>query len=126
MILIRISNRTLINVSTGLIATGIPVAYLARKHVKWQRPGNGQKRMAIHQGVFWGSFLISLLLIHRSFRIKTESALTNLFARVGYGGTAGLFPILGFEGGEKLGETLYPHPKPALRRYTPSYLYKAH
>jgi hypothetical protein len=125
MMLNSISNRTLTNLSTGLIATGIPVGYLVRKHVKWQRPGNGQKRMAVHQGVFWGSFLISLLLIHRSFRIKTESALTNLFARVGYGGTAGILPIFGFEGGEKLGEALYPHPKPALRRYTPSYLNKA-
>jgi hypothetical protein len=122
MILNSISSRTLVNVSTGLVATGIPVGYLARKHVKWQRPGNGQKRMAVHQGVFWGTFLISLWLIHRSFRVKSESALTNLFARVGYGGTAGLLPILGFEWGAKLGVAFYPYPKPALRRYTPSYL----
>lgn len=114
--------RNLANVTTGLAAIGVPVGYLVAKHINWERPGNPQKRMMVHQATFWATFLAALYLIHKSFRIRTESTLTSLFAKLGYLATASILPIAGFEGGSVLGRELYPRALPPTRRYLPSYL----
>jgi hypothetical protein len=122
-------NRYYLNLMRGLASISIPVGYLVFKHVSWERASTSKKRMMVHQASFWGTMAAALVLMHKSFYLKPKSAFRGL-KQLAYLGTASLLPILGFEGGAKLGRTFYPYrpqfkPTPATgfqKVYRPTYL----
>lgn len=118
-----------INMIRGVACVSVPVGYLVLKHVSWERATASKKRMIVHQLTFWATMAAALVLMHKSFYVKPKAAFrqVKLYA---YLAAASLLPVLGFEGGGKLGRAIYPHrpkvkPLPAVgfqKVYRPNYL----
>lgn len=115
-----------VNLLSGIACVSVPVGYLVKKHVDWERSPQSKKRMLVHQGTFWGTMTLALVMMHKAFR-RTTPLIEKLALYI----SASVLPILGFEWGGHLGRTLYPYqPKPSappqpMKRYVPSYLVSA-
>jgi hypothetical protein len=126
MVISMAKPRTIIAAS----AMALPVAYIVKKHVEWEKSPNAKRRMLIHQLTFWSSVVIALRLLHRTFRHYRER---SPLLKAGRLFLASGMLIAGFEGGERLARYLVPkRPKQPIRplslpasnpnRYAPAYL----
>ena len=112
----------------ALMGVSLPVAYLIKKHVDWEKSPESKQRMLIHQATFWSTVVIAVKLIHDTFwKYRQAAPWLKMTRLIG----AGLLPVLGFEGGMLAARKLLPKkppvrpafPSPMQRRvYIPSYL----
>ncbi len=117
----------------GVGAVSLPIGYVIKKHMDWEKTEQGKKRMLTHHLVFWGSFALGLALVHRTFFAPVSNLVKGFRYLAG-----GLIGAQGFTTGEWLARYLFPHlPKRSQsiasqnasqnlmgsgRRYVPSYL----
>lgn len=99
----RLMNRKTLRTLGGLLAAGIPVGYLIKKHIGWEQTPAGKLTMGIHQATFWTLATVGMVRVHRTYRL-TAGPLRKLFRY----GTSGLLMAGGFWGGEKLAAWLTP------------------
>jgi hypothetical protein len=87
----------------GAATMGIPVSYIAFRHVQWKRKPDAQKRMLIHHLVFWPLCIAGIKGMHMSFGLSGIRRALGLMAASGT-------LIAGFEGGGRLAKKLVPKP----------------
>src|SRR5262249_37186181 len=98
--------RNRLQTAGAIAALGMPVAYIVKKHVDWEKTPDGKKRMLIHHLTFWSAAASALLLMHRTLRkFRRKPFLSFKLPRLAI---AGLLLPMGFEGGERLARFLAP------------------
>jgi hypothetical protein len=85
----------------GAATMGIPMSYIAFRHVQWKRKPDAQKRMLIHHLVFWPLCIVGIKGMHMSFGLSGIRRALGLMAASGT-------LIAGFEGGGRLAKKLVP------------------
>jgi len=90
----RLLNKKTLRTLGGLLAAGIPVGYLIRTHIGWEKTPAGKLNMGIHQATFWTLAAGGMVRVHRTYRMPV-GPVRKLFRY----GSAGLLMAGGFWGG---------------------------
>jgi hypothetical protein len=85
----------------GAATMGIPMGYIAFRHVQWKRKPDAKKRMLIHHLVFWPLCIAGIKGMHISFGLSGIRRVLGLMAASGT-------LIGGFEGGGRVAKKLVP------------------
>ncbi|MBY0450978.1 MAG: hypothetical protein K2X01_10180 [Cyanobacteria bacterium] len=106
-----IRSKTQTRVAIGLAAVAIPVGYVIKKHLDWESTPEAKSRMLTHQLTFWAATGLGIWGLHKTFR----SVIPLPWKILGTVLTAAL-PVVGFEGGQRLGARLFPKKPVAFNR----------
>ncbi len=106
-----IRTKTQTRVAIGLAAVAIPVGYVIKKHLDWESTPEAKSRMLTHQLSFWTATGLGLWGLHKTFRSVIPLPLKILGTVL-----AAALPVVGFEGGQRLGVRLFPKKPVVLNR----------